>query len=388
MRKFSSWRLVLPVLIAALVVVLTFAFAGAAAPGPSLQANASGVVPHNPTGILYDQTDNASGNGAPAQDFEAAYNVYDNEGADDFVVPANTQWNIDGVVIIGTQSTGGTPASVDVTFYADSATFPAASPTCTYSNVATFTGNTTINVTLPSACVLGPGNYWMAFSVNQNFGGGGGQYFWSNRTTQNNNGGVWRNPGNGFGTGCVNWNRQTTCGVGGGTSPDFLFQISGTAGPLLAPAIVMTKTVGTDPGSCATTSNISVGYGSTVYYCYTVENTGNVTLTHHTVTDDVLGTVLGPNYAHDLAPGATYFVTSSYVLTGTGVTNNALWEAFVIDTSIIATATGSATVTGTPTDVTLTDLGGQTTNTGIWLAAATVIIVLMGAALYLRRQHS
>ena len=43
MRKFSSPRLLLPVVIAALVVVLTFALAGAAAPGPSTQANASGV---------------------------------------------------------------------------------------------------------------------------------------------------------------------------------------------------------------------------------------------------------------------------------------------------------------------------------------------------------
>jgi len=153
------------------------------------------------------------------------------------------------------------------------------------------------------------------------------------------------------------------------------------------PAIVMTKTVGTDPGACATTSNISVGYGSTVYYCYTVTNTGNVTLTGHTLTDDVLGTVLGPDFAYNLVPGASAYITASYVLTGTSVTNTALWEAS-INSTVVATATASATVTGTPTDVTISGVGGQTTSNGVVLAAAMVVIFVMGAALYLRRQHS
>lgn len=155
----------------------------------------------------------------------------------------------------------------------------------------------------------------------------------------------------------------------------------------LLPAITFTKTVGTDPGACATTSNISVGYGSTVYYCYTVTNTGNVTLTGHTLTDDVLGTVLGPDFAYNLAPSASAFVTASYVLTGTSVTNTALWEAS-INSTVVATATASATVTGTPTDVTISGVGGQTTSNGVVLAAAVVVIFVMGAALYLRRQHN
>ena len=38
------------------------------------------------TVLLYDQTDSAGGNGAPDQDFEAAFDGYDAEGADDFDV--------------------------------------------------------------------------------------------------------------------------------------------------------------------------------------------------------------------------------------------------------------------------------------------------------------
>ena len=383
MRKFFSRRLVLPVLIASLVIILTFAFAGAAAPGPSVQANASGIVPHNPTGVLYDQTNNASGAGATDQNFEAAFNAYDNEGADDFVVPASTQWNIDGVVIVGTQSAAGAPTSVNVAFYADNATFPAATATCTYSNVATFTGNTTINVTLPSVCSLGPGNYWLAFSVNQNFTPSG-QYFWSNRTVASNNGSVWRNPGDGFGTGCVNWDRQTTCNVGGGVSPDFLFQISGVAGPLPVPAINVAKTV-SDDGSCGASNTISIPYGATVTYCYQVENTGNVTLTHHTVVDDMLGTVLGPAAPYSLAPGATYAFTTTDVLNANSVTNVATWTAFISGTQVTASGTATATVTGTPTDVSLTEFAGQSGNT-MWIVLVAVGMVMFAGMIYVRRQ--
>ena len=56
------------------------------------------------------------------------------------------------------------------------------------------------------------------------------------------------------------------------------------------PSISLAKTVGTTPGVCPTTSSISVAAGTTVYYCYEVTNTGDVTLNLHDLTDDVLGT--------------------------------------------------------------------------------------------------
>ncbi|MEZ4645792.1 MAG: hypothetical protein R3E31_24235 [Chloroflexota bacterium] len=55
---------------------------------------------------------------------------------------------------------------------------------------------------------------------------------------------------------------------------------------------------------CATTDTIEVEAGTVVYYCYTVTNTGNVTLSFHDLEDDVLGTILD-GYAYDLAPGAS-----------------------------------------------------------------------------------
>ena len=137
------------------------------------------------------------------------------------------------------------------------------------------------------------------------------------------------------------------------------------------PAVVVTKTVGTDPTACATTSSISVPYGSTVYYCYQVENTGNVTLTHHTIDDNVLGN-LGTAVPYTLAPAATYWFTASYTLITPDVTNVVTWTAYVPNSAITATGTGTATVTGQPTDVVLSNVSGQ--------ASQTVMVVLFAAA--------
>ncbi len=97
------------------------------------------------------------------------------------------------------------------------------------------------------------------------------------------------------------------------------------------PSIIVTKTVGTAPGVCATTSEITVTYGTTVYYCYAVQNTGNITLTAHYLTDDVLGTILN-NFNYPLAPGASVNtiaagLTISQVVTQT-VVNTADWVAY------------------------------------------------------------
>ena len=71
-----------------------------------------------------------------------------------------------------------------------------------------------------------------------------------------------------------------------------------------APAINLVKTVGTTAGVCAPDAAITVTEGTTVYYCYTVTNTGNVTFTSHDLSDDQLGTLL-TGFAYTLEPGAS-----------------------------------------------------------------------------------
>ncbi len=71
----------------------------------------------------------------------------------------------------------------------------------------------------------------------------------------------------------------------------------------LGPAIDLVKTVGTTPGVCAATDNIVVTAGTPVYYCYQVENTGDVTFNFHDLVDSELGTLLN-DFPYTLAPGA------------------------------------------------------------------------------------
>ena len=79
---------------------------------------------------------------------------------------------------------------------------------------------------------------------------------------------------------------------------------AGSPGTPNAPAISLTKTVGTVPGVCAATDQVTVPYGASVYYCYQIENTGSVTMTVHTLVDDHLGALV-TNLPYELAPGAS-----------------------------------------------------------------------------------
>jgi hypothetical protein len=81
-----------------------------------------------------------------------------------------------------------------------------------------------LSITLSPPCVLADGTYWVAQQVRQDFTTSG-QHFWGNRQIQTGNASVWRNPANGFALGCTDWTPQTTCGVGGATNPDFLFEL-------------------------------------------------------------------------------------------------------------------------------------------------------------------
>lgn len=204
--------------------------------------------------VLYDQTDNASGNGAPDQNFEAAFDIYDSQAADDFSVPP-PGWSITSLDTVGTTGTAGM-ATVDVTVFTNSpgggdADLPG-SPICTYSAITPTDTTGSLAIALPSPCVLASGTYWLNVQTNQDFGTAG-QHFWSNRTVQSGNEGVWRNPADGFVTGCTTFTPQTTCGVGGGAAPDFLFSITGdtlTTTTTSTTSSTTTTTTTLPPGSC------------------------------------------------------------------------------------------------------------------------------------------
>ena len=95
---------------------------------------------------------------------------------------------------------------------------------------------------------------------------------------------------------------------------------------VVAPKIVVTKTVGTVPGACATTNNVTIQAGSPVFYCITIHNTGDIPLLQHTVDDSMFSAALGGPQTIDypLMPGATVVVTqvNGVLLSPGAVTTN------------------------------------------------------------------
>ena len=80
---------------------------------------------------------------------------------------------------------------------------------------------------------------------------------------------------------------------------------------------------------------------ATVTYCYQVENTGNITLTHHTLQDDQLGLLLDQTLV-ELIPGGIYLYSHTTTLSQS-TTNVATWQA--TNGTLTATKTAAATVT-------------------------------------------
>ncbi|MBE7528546.1 MAG: hypothetical protein HND44_23745 [Chloroflexi bacterium] len=242
------------------------------------QAKASHSLPAAPAVVLYDQTDNIGTNAFPSQNFEAAFDAFDNAGADDFIIPVvDGAWTIETVEVLGTYSAAGPIPTVDVNFYADSSGLPGALVYSAPGVVPALdvAGDLTIN--LPVAAILPSGHYWVSVVANMDFGVGG-QWFWSTRSVQSNNGYAWQNPGNGFSTGCITWSYgATVCGVGGGVEPDALFRLSGSIGggsvcntPSDLPWVSVSPTSGTT--AAGDSSQVSVTFdtaGLTVGNTYT-----------------------------------------------------------------------------------------------------------------------
>jgi hypothetical protein len=92
-------------------------------------------------------------------------------------------------------------------------------------------------------------------------------------------------------------------------------------------AIEVTKTVGLDPDVCATSDQLMVTAGTAIVYCYFAVNTGDITLTNHTVEDDKIGVLLD-NQVITLTPGpnSIVFFTAALFINATTI-NTVTWYA-------------------------------------------------------------
>jgi hypothetical protein len=371
------------VLVVALgILAVSFAFADGPVASTSSDNATTVSVPRDPDAVLYDQMDNPGSSAAGSQRFPDFADRF-MQSADDFVIPANTYWQIDMVEVNGQYTTDVQTPTWEVYFYADSAGLPG---TEVYSATA-LTGvdsSGDVSVTLTSPAVLGEGAYWVSVMAYMNFVPDG-QWFWNQRTITNTNPFAFRDPTGLTGNPCVDWGYGgSDCDVG--SYPDLNFRLSGT---VVEPNLTFEKTVGFDPGTCATADSISVpagGGGTEVTYCYTLDNTGTMPLAYHTVTDSELGTLLGPGFMAPVGPGDGYYFTYTVNITQTTV-NDAVWAISNAAGAPIIEASDTATVTvEAPTGVALSGFTAETTNLLLPMAFVALVVTILGTGVLLQKK--
>jgi hypothetical protein len=189
---------------------------------------------------LYDQYNNPATEppiGIGSQTFEPALAKLNDQAADDFVLTIPRTNCITEVHVLGEYSVGGGPAtSFNVYFYTNGLGNLPGTLLAAFTNLPYSGTPPDFVIPLPglySFCVT-PGTYWISVEARQDFDPNG-QWFWHNRTVQSNAGAVWENPANGYGTGCVTWNRKSAC-MADQVWPDQVFEILGfTEGPQPTP---------------------------------------------------------------------------------------------------------------------------------------------------------
>lgn len=112
--------------------------------------------------------------------------------------------------------------------------------------------------------------------------------------------------------------------------------------PTPTPNVVVQKTVSTLPDNCGTEETIAVNAGSTVYYCYTVTNTGDTPLLLHSL-QDMGGQFIFQNLPYHLEPGSSFDTVSAGIevsrTVNSAVTDTALWRSFPNNTYLATTST-------------------------------------------------
>jgi hypothetical protein len=202
-----------------LLAVLLAPFAALAAAPPPHPAPAGVSLmkhPHRPAHfaapkVLYDQSDFPDGIGIGSQNFEEEFDAYDDEAADDFIVPPGKVWKINQVYVAGTYFGASGPSdSQNIAFYKDRHGLPG-------KEIARFSGLSggdtfgSFTIDLPKGVKLKEGHYWISAQSNQSFIEEQ-QWGWVAYDDQVfNQRAAWRNPNGGFETPCDDWGHTIDC---------------------------------------------------------------------------------------------------------------------------------------------------------------------------------
>ncbi len=205
------------------------------ASGDEITLNAEGItgyqVNYNPAVVLYDQTGNPSGDGSfTSQDFvDPGNDAFDNQGADDFEVPAGETWTIEQVLAVGEYYNGTGPAlGFNIFFYAnDNGVLPGTEIYAALNQAYTDDGVGGFTIDLASPIVLTEGKYWVSVQCYMEFAVGG-QWGWTVGMGPNLDPAAWQNPGDGFGTGATTYTNAQS--VFGWIGTEYEFALLGTTG--------------------------------------------------------------------------------------------------------------------------------------------------------------
>jgi len=180
---------------------------------------------------LYDQNDDDSGVAVLSSSFDddgPFYPEYNSFAADDFVVPSGHKWKIREVDVTGTYALGSNPPrDIEVLFYRSKKGLPSVFPVIDCWADGDFVENQgSFAIKLPKSCravLKGGKTYWVAV-VPLMFED---EWTWETRNGLNGKPAAWKNPANGFGTGCTAWRVMTSCISTDGVGPDFMFTLKG-----------------------------------------------------------------------------------------------------------------------------------------------------------------
>jgi photosystem II stability/assembly factor-like uncharacterized protein len=182
--------------------------------------------------ILYNQ-DIAPFNNRPSQLFTDFGNSLA-QSADDFVIPAGQQWNIDKVYAPG--GVNGAPVlnAIRVVIYADSAGRPGnevynSGVTVPVSGIT----NSNLEIALATPATLGGGTYWISVYPELAYGSGN-QWFWGTTDQVQGTQGQFRDPNDVFGAGALDWTSLSA--TFGGPPIDLRFILFGKGTGIPAPA--------------------------------------------------------------------------------------------------------------------------------------------------------
>ena len=187
--------------------------------------------------VCYSQGMDQGGIGILSQDFEDAFDTYDAEAADDFT--PTKKCTITEIHLEGEYFNGSGPADAwRVRFYkSDKAGLPGkvfsdqtVEAAMIHQSLDPDTGKSLIVLIIIGVvaffCFKHPESCSVSIQAKMDFSKGG-EWGWATTNQAYGKPAVWRNPGDGFGTGCTNWGVMQNCVGDVGEGPDFAFSLIG-----------------------------------------------------------------------------------------------------------------------------------------------------------------